>query len=427
MTAVAGVCQAPTVAVVGSGPAGCYAAQFLRREWADAEIVVFDALPVPYGLVRHGIAPDHQGNKAVTRQFDRVFERQGVHFLGGVEVGRDIGYVELADAFDVVVLATGMEADRPLGVPAHAAARVVGAGALMRALNGDPSVETGTVRAVGPTVAVVGHGNVGLDVVRMLTAPREHFVGSDVDDAVLAALRATPVRRVELIGRSPVARAKFDSAGVREVCRLPGVAVTTVGLDPDDPGEVAAGLRAAERARPRGGRVEIRFWFDAPPTRVTAHGGSTIVHVATPSGPVAVAVDTLVTATGFVHRADRPTQAGIDGRTHVFRTGWCRRGATGGVAANRKCAQEVVGAIAEAVRSGEVTSGRPGLAAIRSRLGPRVVGFEDWRRIDRHEIASAAQDRCRTKITDLAGLHAVAAPGGTAPVQPGAQARKAAP
>lgn len=399
----------PTIAIVGSGPSGCYAAQFLRKQWAGAEITVFDALPVPYGLIRYGIAPDHQGNKAVSRQFDRLFERQQVRFVGGAEIGSEITYAQLADGFDIVVLATGMEADRPLPIPCDAAARIVGAGALMRALNGDPTVSANQLGPVGGRVAVIGNGNVSLDVARMLVAPPEHFTGSDVDDNVLDEVRKTPVRRVEVIGRSAAAYAKFDLAVLRELTRMTGVAITTIGLDSGDESEVASTLRAAQQNEPDRLDAQICFRFDSTPTRVGADHGATTVHVERPAVTEdTIAVDTVITAIGFEPRDDRPDQCSILGLPNVFLTGWRRRGAVGGVAANRRCAQEVAVNVVEAVHSGALAPGKPGVKAFEHLLSSAKVDFDGWRRIDSHELRSARSGRCRTKETQLAVLHALA-------------------
>lgn len=358
---------APSIAIVGSGPSGCYAAQFLRRKWDEAEIVVLDSSSVPYGLVRFGIAPDHLGHKAVTRQFDRIFERGRVRFVGGVEVGRDVSYEALAEAFDIVVLATGMEADRRPEVPVHPAARVVGAGTLMRALNNDPAA-AGVVDAAGGHVAVLGHGNVALDAVRMLAAPAEHFESTDIAAEEFARLRRTPVRRIDVVGRSGAAAAKFDLAVLKEILRLPGVAISSVGLSDGDDCEVACLLRAAAAEETIEPSTEVGFWFDAPLQRVGALAGATVVALDSPSGAIELVVDTLVTAIGFCDRVTRPSQSGVLGREHVFRTGWARRGAVGGVAANRKCAQDVVADIVEAFDLGRLSTGRPGFAALASTL-----------------------------------------------------------
>lgn len=127
------------VAVVGAGPSGCYAAMALRKLSTMAEIVVFDSRPLPFGLVRNGIAPDHQGMKAVARQFERLFAAPEVQFVGNVAIGRDLP-VEALRAFDGIVFATGLERDASLSVPTDSRARVFGAGSLIRQLNGDPDV-----------------------------------------------------------------------------------------------------------------------------------------------------------------------------------------------------------------------------------------------------------------------------------------------
>ncbi|GAA3334741.1 FAD-dependent oxidoreductase [Curtobacterium albidum] len=344
-----------SIAIVGSGPSGCYSAQMLKKHWPDAEIVVFDSSPVPYGLVRYGIAPDHHGNKAVTAQFDRIFDRQGVHFRGGVEIGTDISYETLVEAFDVTVLATGREQDRPLAIPTAAEARIIGAGTIMRALNGFPE-HAGTMQSVGPRVAIVGAGNVAMDVVRMLTAPIDVLRATDIHDATLSQLRSPSIERIDVISRSGVDATRFDLAMLREVCQLPGVLISASGpkLDLDHP--VAELLREAARqtSSTAAKAIEIRFWFDTVPMRIDTVGNASVLHVRREDTSVEIMANTVVTAIGFEHATDRPSQAAVDGRADVFHVGWRRRGAVGGVAANRACAREVTTAIIECFNSGNV-------------------------------------------------------------------------
>lgn len=127
-----------SIAIVGSGPSGCYTAQFLHKKWPTAEIVIFEALPAPYGLVRYGVAADHQGSKAVIEQFDRLLSKGGVHLRANVTVGKDISFQKIRDAFDITVLATGLNFDTPPPFPKPTGSKVIGAGTLLKYLNGHP-------------------------------------------------------------------------------------------------------------------------------------------------------------------------------------------------------------------------------------------------------------------------------------------------
>jgi ferredoxin/flavodoxin---NADP+ reductase len=395
--------SSPKIVIVGSGPAGCYAAQFLRKQWPDGELTIVDSQLAPYGLVRNGIAPDHQGTKAVTRQFDRLFERQNVHFRGGVEIGRDVPYAFLADNFDVVVLATGVEADRTLPIPTDPRADVRGAGSLMRALNGDPTVND-TLSPIGSRAIIVGTGNVAIDVARMLTAPMSHFRGSDVDDTTLQQLRAVAVERVDIVGRSSLAQAKFDIAMVKELSRLDGVNVTTHARPSESNNEIVTLLQEGGTA----GNVQVVFHFNTSPDSVEFRDGTTILNVTDPQGRHAFEVDSIITAIGFEASTTRPDQTEIINRPNVFLTGWRRRGAVGALAANRRCAQEMSAEIGAAIQQGVIQVHADGLAALDAETTPvRPIDFPGWRRIDTHELSNATADRTRTKVTRLDELRRI--------------------
>ena len=219
----------PTIAIVGSGPSGCYTAQFLRKRWPAAEIAIFDRLDHPYGLVNYGVALDHPGTKAVARQFDRLFEKDDVQFAGKVEIGTDITLEELRAAFDVVVLASGLHGDRTLEVPGSDLPGVLGSGRLTRLINGHPDENADDLR-IGSRVTIVGHGNVAIDLVRLLLKSTDELRGLGVADDVIAAITAGPVEHIDIVGRSAPALAKFDTAMVRELAKTP-----TSGSSPTSP------------------------------------------------------------------------------------------------------------------------------------------------------------------------------------------------
>ncbi|MBL8489473.1 MAG: FAD-dependent oxidoreductase, partial [Rhodocyclaceae bacterium] len=178
----------PAIAIIGAGPAGCYAADQLSRKLADARIDVFDRLPTPYGLVRGGVAPDHQGTKNIVRQFERTFQRPNVRFLGHVEIGRDLEFAELAAAYDATVVATGALEDRPLGIPGEQLPGVVGSGRFVSWYNGIPGAEDLSPLLDARSVAVVGNGNVALDIVRLMGKGRGDLLASDMARPALEAI-----------------------------------------------------------------------------------------------------------------------------------------------------------------------------------------------------------------------------------------------
>lgn len=416
--------MAPSIAIIGSGPAGCYAAHFLRRTWPAADITIFEALPVPYGLVRYGIAPDHQGAKLVTAQFERLFEREMVRFVGNVRVGRDIDLSDLSKSFDIIIMATGLSNDRLLPVPVAVGAHVCGAGAFIRQLNGYPVLAENTGRpeqAIGSEIAVVGMGNVAIDVVRLLSKHEAAFTGSDVDSTALEELRSDVVTSVVVLGRSPARHAKFDLAMFRELCGLPNVDVTVVG-DVDGADSIlqviseanADKLRARDAGMCDAARTKISFHFGVSPTEIGFENGKTRLsgRCEQPAQKVEFLVDTVITAIGFEEDSFNSEKISKiqDKLENAYSVGWACTGPVGTVAANRANARSVVKSIEKAFSDGVLNAGKPGFAYIEPALPESRVDYAGWKRIDDLERSSAPEGRARKKITRVDQMLLVACP-----------------
>ena len=190
------------IAIVGSGPAGYYTAEAaLKALGEEARVDIFDMLPVPFGLIRSGVAPDHQSIKAVSRRYEKVALSDKVRFVGNVAIGRDVSIEELRGLYDAVVLATGAPHDRALGVPGEDLANVFGSAAFVGWYNGHPQFARLGPDLSGRTAAVIGMGNVALDVARILAKTPAEFSGSDIVAHALAALRASNIERILVLGR----------------------------------------------------------------------------------------------------------------------------------------------------------------------------------------------------------------------------------
>ena len=400
---------APRIAVVGSGPAGCFTAQALRRRFPAAELEVIDALPAPYGLVRSGVAADHRGTKSVAAQFDRLFLRDGVRFRGNLRLGTDVSLDELRGAFDAVVLATGMHRDRGLGIPGAELDGVHGAGRITRLLNAHP--DEGAAPSLGEDVVVVGHGNVAMDLVRLLARDAEGLDGTDVDDEAHERL-AGGVRTIHVVGRSGPTVAKFDPVMVRELAGLPGVAhrVHGAGLESIAEGKDARAdaVRALTALSADAPRVEVHWWFALAPLRIEGDGRVERAVFLGAEGEVALPADAVVTAVGFEADADAPATPGAhpDGRVQpgLYVAGWLRRGPRGTIPDQRTDARELARTIAEDIEAGAVPLGATGLAS-----KERETGFDGWRRIDVLERLGAAPGRERAKLRSVARMLQVAA------------------
>lgn len=390
----------PSIALVGAGPAGCYAAQALRKELSDAEITVLDRLPVPFGLLRYGVAADHQGTKAVQHQFDRLFQRSGVAFMGGVELGRDFDLDQLAATFDVVVLATGVPHDRRLGVAGDTLEGIIGAGRLTRALNSHPEAFA-DLPVVHPRVAIVGSGNVAVDLLRLLSKGSDEWHGSDMDDAVLQRIIPKPVTEIHLISRSGAGEARWDAAMLRELgsLRRPRVRLLTGSVEASQ-SPAADALDALLTATEGPADLDICLHLGCVVDEVLGQERVKGIQIRSRSGASkALDVETVLTAIGFEHL---PT-GNLPPR--VYLTGWLKTGPQGTIPAQRTLAKLLASEIAEALHSGSITPGRPGRDALRA---GHATNYAGWCQIDALEKASAADQRVRRKITDIAHMFAAA-------------------
>jgi ferredoxin--NADP+ reductase len=263
------------VAVVGSGPAGLYTAEALVKQAAAlpspvrVSVDVLDRLPTPYGLVRYGVAPDHKSIKSVANYLRRVLESPDVAFLGGVRFGEDVTREDLLGAYDAVVYATGAMRDRRLGIPGEDLAGSYAATDFVNWYCGHPDMAMDAFTVDAESVAVIGAGNVAVDVARILARDAAELAETDVPEPVLAALRSSKLREVHMIGRRGPAQAKFTTKELRELGELSGVSVSVDPAEMDlatfDASGESAALAESDR-RVRGNLVAMRQWLSAAGT-----------------------------------------------------------------------------------------------------------------------------------------------------------------
>lgn len=416
-TASAATCEAeatPHVAIVGSGPAGCFTAKEIQRRMPGAHIDLIDRLPVPYGLLRYGVAGDHQGTKAVSGQFDRLFDSPKVRFIGNTTIGDQISFEALRADYDAVVLASGVRADRRLEIPGEDLSGVFGAGCITRRLNGHPH-ET-TTPTLGRRVAITGQGNVAIDVLRLLSIRSDELEGSDIDDAVHSTL-THEIATLHIIGRSSAEKARFDPVMIRELGRFSGITHRLHGVDLDRVPEGKDARLDALRTLPGACQAEVEgtpsmmveWWFEATPEQIDGqdkvegislrHGGKT----------VSLPVDSVITAIGFVPDPEDTISKALaelpsapeTGRVEagLYLAGWLRRDARGTIPDQRTDARALAGVIGGDIATGAVTCTLEGLT-------PPVdaTDIDGWRRIDHQERNQTAPGRVRTKLTTLEAL-----------------------
>lgn len=417
------VSTTPSVAIIGSGPSGCYLAQSLRKAWPESEITIFDQLASPFGLVRYGVAADHQNTKAVTRQFDRLFERENVQFAGNLRIGRDLTLEQLREAYAVVAFATGLTKDRVLGIEGDALPGVIGAGVITRRLNSHPIAEEAPL-TFGDTVAVIGNGNVAMDIVRFLLKRPEDYDTSDINDELVEAYNEARATRIDVIGRSAVADAKCDALMLRELGKVHGVKFSTDAdlTEPAEADRAVAGRIAAVRElielEPVGPvETEVYFHFGWTPARVTGSErveGIDFVSTTQPGETLHLEADSVIAAIGFELHDDAPDMFGgasvtltADPSTGrfgdgLYRTGWFKRGPRGTIPENRADAKDVADEIIADFESGKiaVTEAQSGFAGLPENAQRQAVSFVDWQRLDAHEQAQAPAGRVRRKLAD---------------------------
>src|SRR6478672_4347658 len=346
-----------SVAVVGSGPAGLYAAEALVKQAAalpvpvPVRVDVIDRLPTPYGLVRYGVAPDHKSIKSIAQYLRKVLESPDVRFLGGVHLGEDVTRDDLVSAYDAVIYATGAMRDRRLGIPGEDLPGSYAATDFVNWYCGHPDIGAGAFTLDAESVAVIGVGNVAVDVARILARDPHELHATDVPQPVLEALHASKVREVHMIGRRGPAHAKFTTKELRELGELPGVEVVVHGDEADlNAFDLAGeGVRLVESdRRVRGNLVAITKWAQgtADPSAEPATGSPSGHSRPLPGVPFDTRGSVVPNAQGRVLGEDGTPLPG------EYVAGWLKRGPTGVIGTNKSDAAETVRCLLEDLAGG---------------------------------------------------------------------------
>ena len=434
------------VAVVGSGPAGFYAAGALLGADLPVEVDMLERLPTPWGLVRLGVAPDHPKIKSVSRAFEKIALQPGFRFFGNVEVGRDVTHEELLEHYDAVVYAVGAQSDRRMGIPGEDLPGSWAATEFVAWYNGHPDFQDLSFDLSGERAVVIGNGNVAVDVARMLALTPEELAPTDTTDAAIEAFDGAGIREIVMVGRRGPAQAAFTTPELIELGELEGadVVVDAADLEGAEPTDTNSErnlevLRAYAAREPEGKPKRLVLRFLLSPVAILGTErveGIELVHNrlepdatgalrAVPTG------ETERLECGIVFRSvgyrgvplpgvafdeTRGTLENERGRVgpRCYAAGWIKRGPSGVIGTNKKDATETVELLLEdlrdAPRIGATAADAERFLAERV---PRLVTYAGWTAIDERErTAGIERGRPRVKLCTWDELLAVAGDAG---------------
>lgn len=439
------------VAIVGSGPSGFYAAEALLQSAHTVQVDILERLPVPYGLVRSGVAPDHQKIKSVTRIYEKIAQNPAFGYLGNVEIGKDISVAELKTYYDAVLFACGAATDNRLGIPGEDLKRSYTATEFVAWYNGHPDYRNHTFDLSQKTAVIIGQGNVAVDVCRVLAKTVDELKGTDIAQHALDALAQSQITDIYMVGRRGPAQAAFTPQEMKELGEL---AETDLILDPAElelnPAS-AAELQMSEKnnnrknyelmktfaQRPTGNkpkRLHIRFFRG--PSELKGDGAvETVVleknqlsgeagqqkargtseYESLPCGLLFRSVGYRGVPMAGVPFDERkgvfPNEKGrVIGAEGVYVTGWIKRGPSGVIGTNKPDSVETVGQLLADLPQ-LAPCAQPDSAALQHLLKERqvqVVSFADWQKMDAAEVANGQKvGKPREKFTSVADMLAV--------------------
>jgi ferredoxin/flavodoxin---NADP+ reductase len=447
------------VAIIGAGPAGFYTiSNFLKYKELSVELDLYDRLPTPFGLVRAGVAPDHQKDKSVTRAYAKSAEQPNVRFFGNVEYGTHIHLEDLQAHYHQVIFTNGAPTDRDLGIPGEDLQGSYSATDFVAWYNGHPDFAHRHFDLTQASVAIVGVGNVAMDVARILCKSPAELAVTDIADHALEALRQSKVKHVYMLGRRGPAQAAFTPPEIKEMGELAAADVTVPANEarvdpisqayleahPDKNVDKNIGFITEYSQRPLvgGERKCLTLRFLVSPTEIIGNKGQVqgirlaknaiFADAAGNIRPQATGVEETLDV-GVVFRsvgyqgvplsgipfdeksgtirnvAGRVVDAAGVPQPGLYTAGWIKRGPSGVIGTNKTCAQETVACMVEDLAAGNILAPLAAqLDAIERLIAtrqPSMVSYAQWQKIDAAEIASGeAQQRPRVKFTRIADM-----------------------
>lgn len=424
------------IAIIGSGPAGYYTAEAAQKKFGDdVRVDIIDRLPVPFGLIRFGVAPDHQSIKAVSNRYEKVALSENVRFVGNVTVGKDVSVDELQRLYDAVVLATGAPDDRKLDIPGADLPGVFGSAAFVGWYNGHPDYADLVPPLDGKHVVVIGNGNVALDVARILSKTRAEFGGSDIVSHALDVLEDSGTEDITILGRRGPHQIAMTPKELGELGHLQRASPRIEKDDLPDIGEDALlepGMRKSvthlrefsnvPEAFRADKPISINFDFFAAPLVIEGNGkveritiertrlddqlrsvGTGETYTVDCSMVISCIGYQTPSIEGVPYEHGRGRFANVEGRIlpGLYCVGWARRGPSGTIGTNRPDGYAIIDVVAEDIGTGTGKSGRPGLDTLLDLRGVKVVKFSDWKKIEEAETARAREGAPREKFVRI--------------------------
>ncbi|MBB1485975.1 FAD-dependent oxidoreductase [Oceanospirillum sediminis] len=424
-----------TIAIIGSGPSGFYLAEILSRKLPESWIDIIERLPVPYGLVRAGVAPDHIGTKNTIRQFERTLNNERIRFIGNLELGKDLSYEELKSNYDRVILATGAYKDRKLNIPGTDCEGIFGSAQFTGWYNGHPDHAGLSPELSGRTAVIIGNGNVALDIARILAKTEQELIEADIPAHARNTLTHTHFSDIWIVGRRGPAEASFTPYELEELGQLHQCTPLTNDDIPDTPSENTDPREARSKQKnlevlqsfatnKADKPVRLHFLFNHTPVRVISAQGriNELEFQSTDQSEdgenLRLPTDILITAIGYHSEmipgipwdTEKNTIKNQDGYVEpgVYTSGWCKRGPNGVIPANKADALSVAKRLLADLEEQAVTDSRPGPEALDKLIKERgipIISKADWFRIDQEEIARADSTRPREKFISLDEIH----------------------
>ena len=421
--------KGPSVVIIGSGPSGFYTAESITKK-LNSNIDIIDRLPTPFGLIRGGVAPDHQTTKRISLAYSKTAKKEQINFFGNIEIGKDISIDELREIYDVVVLAIGSEIDNKLEIKGNNLKGVYGSAEIVGWYNGHPDYVDLEPNLNTENVVVIGNGNVAIDIVRVLSKTPEEMLDSDIPEYALNSIDKSPIKNLYIVGRRGPIEAKFTNVELREMGNLKNcLPVVNIDLPDNLVGNYSERdqrlieknletLRSFVSLKKENKEKKINFNFFQKPIEIIGNDkvesikfektkleGNELKSI----GEIAeINCGLVITAIGYKPKniPGLKISEGVvennEGRIDkgFYASGWIRRGPTGVIGTNKADGELIANLISKEFKN-QNKNGRNALIKIIKNKNLEVTSFEDWEKIDSYEKENAKDPTPRKKILTI--------------------------